>query len=146
MNVKCGGIYWRKRLGVSKNKKCSAQIAIAAAILTVNMKCQDSRVGWSKSRPFMGNTMHIDYNVKLRMHLKCGVHKVFVRDCNSYDMNENWMCWMLRSDWNKLIVTNEIVELRNVIAEYSFNHCFVTDVKPAYFRQDICLSDLSIIN
>lgn len=24
----------------------------------------------------MGNTAHIDCNVQLRMHLKCGVHKV----------------------------------------------------------------------
>ena len=42
-------------------------------------------------------------------------------------------------------MNKEIVELRNVIAEYSFNHCFVTDVKPAYCRQDIYLSDLSNI-
>ena len=52
---------------------------------------------------------------------------------------------LLISDWNKLIVNKEIVELRNVIVECSFNHCFVTDVKPAYCRQDICLSDLSNI-
>ena len=35
----------------------------------------------------------------------------------------------------------EIVELRNVIVEYSFNHYFVTDVKPTYGRQDIFLFD-----
>ena len=52
---------------------------------------------------------------------------------------------LLISDWNKLIVNNEIFELRNVIAECSFNDYFVTDVKLAYCRQDIYLSDLSNI-